>query len=383
VRRFAATLLTSALLVIPVTASASGGESIKDKFDSISWAGSNGSMPWAGDWIEINDVSGPSNGNVRVVSDDNCPSKPCMRLSGLLSGHGARRGADTSQLEEIRLRYDVTNVVTLPILGLTELAVQVGDGSGWATVGTHNLGSNFSEGFTHEEIPTAANLEVRFVITGLAMTSQVSVDNVEITGQQIEESTTTTSTTTTTTTTATTTTTTTTIPTTTTTTSLPTTTTTDLATPTTTRSGSSGSTPTTAATVAGAAATTVTTTTVPGDGADNGSGDTLPDRSGGGADPSEVDLVGTPSGVLDTPERSGLRAAARGLQANFEGDLYGEVRAVSSLTAVDVQAEYNMAVEVIRASWGWIVLLALIVGYSIISGLDRNRGAIDTEGSTS
>jgi hypothetical protein len=87
--------------------------------------------------------------------------------------------------------------------------------------------------------------------------------------------------------------------------------------------------------------------------------------------------------VLDTPERSGLRAAARGLQANFEGDLYGEVRAVSSLTAVEVRAEYNMAVEVIRASWGWIVLLALIVGYSIISGLDRNRGAIDTEGSTS
>jgi len=56
---------------------------------------------------------------------------------------------------------------------------------------------------------------------------------------------------------------------------------------------------------------------------------------------------------------------------------------VSSLTAVDVRAEYNMAVEVIRASWGWIVLLALLVGYSIISGLDRNRGAIDTEDATS
>jgi hypothetical protein len=47
------------------------------------------------------------------------------------------------------------------------------------------------------------------------------------------------------------------------------------------------------------------------------------------------------------------------------------VRAVSSLTAVDVQAEYNMAVEVIRASWGWVVALALLVGYWIGSGLDR------------
>ena len=39
----------------------------------------------------------------------------------------------------------------------------------------------------------------------------------------------------------------------------------------------------------------------------------------------------------------------------------------------------SMAVEVIRASWGWIVLLALLVGYSIISGLDRSRNPIDAE----
>ncbi|HSJ84714.1 MAG TPA: hypothetical protein VLA91_12935 [Acidimicrobiia bacterium] len=366
-RRSAIALLTSALLVIPVTASASGGESIKDEFDSISWGGSNGSLPWAGDWIEINDVSGPSNGNVRVVSDDNCPSKPCMRLSGLLAGHGARRGADTSQLEEIRLRYDVRNVVTLPVLGLTELAVEVNDGSGWATIATHNLGSNFAAGHTHEDIPSAANLEVRFVITGLAMTSQVSVDNVEITGQQIEESTTTTTTTTTTTST----TTTTTIPTTTTTTTPLTTTTTDLATPTTTRAGKPGNTSTTVATVAGAVATEETTTTTRSEEPRSENGEPLVESGAEDTDPS-----GT---ALDTPDGSGIRAAARGLQANFDGDLYGEVRAVSSLTAVDVQAEYNMAVEVIRASWGWIVLLALLVGYSIISGLDRHRGAIETD----
>jgi len=46
---------------------------------------------------------------------------------------------------------------------------------------------------------------------------------------------------------------------------------------------------------------------------------------------------------------------------------------VSSLSGVDFRADYNMAVEVIEASWGWMVLLGLVVAYSIISGLDRRR----------
>ena len=36
-----------------------------------------------------------------------------------------------------------------------------------------------------------------------------------------------------------------------------------------------------------------------------------------------------------------------------------------------------MAVEVIEASWAWIVLLGLVIAYSIISGLDRRRPVLD------
>jgi hypothetical protein len=72
-----------------------------------------------------------------------------------------------------------------------------------------------------------------------------------------------------------------------------------------------------------------------------------------------------------------LRLAARGLQANFQGDVYGEVRAVTHLNGVDFRADYNMAVEIIEASWGWIVVLALVVSYSILSGLDRRRRRAD------
>jgi hypothetical protein len=65
--------------------------------------------------------------------------------------------------------------------------------------------------------------------------------------------------------------------------------------------------------------------------------------------------------------------AARGLQANFQGDVFGEVRGVSYVNGVDLQADYNMAVEIIEASWGWMALLGLVVAFSIVSGLDRRR----------
>jgi hypothetical protein len=52
------------------------------------------------------------------------------------------------------------------------------------------------------------------------------------------------------------------------------------------------------------------------------------------------------------------------------------VRTVSSLNGVDLRADYNMAVEVIRASWAWMVLLGLVVAWALISGLDRRRRAL-------
>jgi hypothetical protein len=83
------------------------------------------------------------------------------------------------------------------------------------------------------------------------------------------------------------------------------------------------------------------------------------------------------SGGPGAPDGGGLRQAARGLQANFQGDLYGEVRGVTYLNGVDLQADYNLAVEIIEASWGWIAVLGLIVAYSILSGLDRRRRRSD------
>jgi hypothetical protein len=53
------------------------------------------------------------------------------------------------------------------------------------------------------------------------------------------------------------------------------------------------------------------------------------------------------------------------------------VRKVSSLNGVDLQADYRIAVEVIRSSWAWMVLLGLLIAWAIVSGLDGRRNRLD------
>jgi hypothetical protein len=359
-RRLTTSLVVIGLLALPLTASAHETEKYKDKFTSISWWGSDGSLPWPGPWYEINDDEDEKKGNVRVVSSGNCQSGNCIwigALTTLLGPIGAGRAADTSGFEDLFLRFDLCATASLLA---SELEVQVKSGGSWTTVAEYVLGTEFD---VSPNIDISAyrseDFEIRFLFSGLLLSSEVYIDNVEIYGSTMETTTTTTTSTTTTT-----------APTTTTTapsstTTAPPTSTTLPKTTTTTRGATAGSDKTTTTTTAPSTTTTghgmaggptsststsTTTTTLAATAVDAGPG------GGGGAS-----------------DGGGLRRAARGLQADFQGDLYGEVRGVTYLNGVDFQADYNMAVEVIEASWGWIVILGMVVAYSILSGLDRRR----------
>jgi hypothetical protein len=372
VRRLTAALVVIGLLAVPLTASAHQTEKYKDKFTSISWWGSDGSLPWSDPWVEINDDGDEKKGNVRVVSSGNCPSGNCLwigALTTLLGQIGARRPADTSGFEDLFLRFDLHATASLLA---SELEVQVRGGGGWATVAEYQLGSELDVSPTIEISGyRSAAFQVRFLFSGLLLSSEVFIDNIEIYGSTIEPTTTTTTAPPTTTTTA---------PTTTTSTAPTTTSTAPVATSTT---QPGNTTPTTDDDGddpdRGKATTTTsapsTTTTAPESGATSSSSTststtttTLAAVGGGGS---------SGPGGPGAPDGGGLRLAARGLQANFQGDLYGEVRGVTYLNGVDLQADYNMAVEIIEASWGWIVVLGLVVAYSILSGLDRRRRRAD------
>jgi hypothetical protein len=369
VRRLTAAFAGIALMGLAVTASAHETENYEDKFTSISWHGSDGSLPWAGPWSEIGDDGDEKKGNVRVVSSGNC-SGTCMRMSALttlLGSIGAVRSADTSLLEGLTLSFDIRS--TSSLLGST-LDAQVNGGSGWVGVAHYQLASGINE---HAVIDvsdfSSENFRVRFLFSGLLLSSEVFVDTVEVLGTYVESTTTTTTT----------------VPQTTTT-SVPATTTTHPST-TTTLSRPDATTSTTTP----GSGSPATTTTQPG--SENSTTTTLPGGSGGSTTSTAPDSPTTTTIIAGGPGgqgpgggsagplasgSSGIRAASRGLQANFQGDLYGEVRSASALNATDFRADFSLAVEVIEASWVWIVLLGLVIAYSIVSGLDRRAALPDS-----
>ncbi len=377
-RRVVAVAVVATLLAITTTAVATEWESFKDTFETGGYAGDDGSLNWNGPWVEDGESTNPGAGAVRVVQQASCKSGRCIRVNAALIGAvGAHRLADTAGLVSLELRYDIKRQGGISV---TNLLVQVSSngGSSWQTVRTLSLLSSDSSPVSYSNDISSyisGATGVRFVTSSLlSLGASAHIDNVEIVGALAETTTTTTSSTTSSTTTTSTTSTT----------SPSTTTTVEGATTTTTRntgstSDSPGPTtpneqeatsttrPTTSTTSAPAAeddsvlAPSTTTTTTTTEGAAIGFTTVGP---GSGGD-------GTP------PEGSGIRAAARGLQANFQGDLFGEVRTVSALNGVDLQADYNMAVEVIRSSWAWMVLLGLLIAWAIVTGLDRRRGRND------
>jgi len=359
-----------------LTALATSTGNIKDKLTSIGWGGSDGSLPWSGPWQENGDDGDEKKGDVRVVSSGHCASGNCMQIAALttlLSGPiGATRRADTSDLRELELCFDIK--ATGSLLG-SSLRVQVKGEEGWETVKQYSLETEFTE---HRTIDisefSSEDFQIRFRFESTLLGSEVYIDNVELQGVPAEEGGDTTTTTTSVDQT------TTTVPGDTTTTTKPATTTTKPDTTTTTKPGASESTTTTTEPSTTTTAAPVTKPTLFGPDRDDtstgGTSSTSTTVPAAGLEGTDGDGSGT-GGTGTGPEGSGIRASARGIQASFEGGLYGDMRTVSSVNGVDLQADYNMAVEVIRSSWAWMVLLGLLVGWAIVSGLERRRGELE------
>ena len=82
------------------------------------------------------------------------------------------------------------------------------------------------------------------------------------------------------------------------------------------------------------------------------------------------------------PDGTGIRQAATGIQASFDRGLFGDVALVTAINGVDHQVDFRIASEIIGASWVWLVILALVLAYSIVSGLERRRSDKDGESSS-
>ena len=62
------------------------------------------------------------------------------------------------------------------------------------------------------------------------------------------------------------------------------------------------------------------------------------------------------------------------MQADYESDLFGNMEMEKpSVMGVELSADYLIAVEVIEASWMWMLGLGLIIAWAIVSNVQRKR----------
>ncbi len=360
-RRLLTLLTVVALMSLPIVGSATtGNDNYLDRFqDGDVWTGSDGSILWPSPWKEIGDDGDSKKGSVQVVSSDYCVEGKCMLIdASVLPNVGARRMADLSFFREGELCFDL-NVVAGGLEVGSNLLVQVTtDGSNWTPLATYQLSESFDD---HEVFDLSEYLSVgfgvRFKVTGLLTGSQVYIDNVEISGPTSEPTTTTTTVTEPTSTSSTTTIT---VPTTTTT--HPRSATTSTTAPAAATTTAPATTTTTVSVRAGSDVTTTSTTTTTTVAADQDGSDQR----------DEGAVVAIASG--GPPAASGLRAAARGLQANFDGKIFGKVKSTSpDLTETDFHVSFAMATEVIQSSWAWMILLGLTIAWAIVTGVERRK----------
>ena len=337
------TVLAMLLLPVRVLADVSVSATYKDTFSTGGYAGSHGSLAWQNPWTEIGEGDGPDDGAVYVDSRDDCASGECLHIEGegeLVVLLGIMRYADLSMFTTAELSYDVKRLFDEDLNGTAkaELLVQVSaDGASWTTV--KNLGLETTDGAPIQKSHTitkwiSKGFAVRYVVTG-TLGSEVFVDNVEIKGELPMPTTTTTTKPTTTTTTSTSTTT-------------PGTTTTTIA--------------STGTTIPGTMTTTTTSTST-----------TTPATTTTTADEDNSNTAG----VVPTdgpPPGSGIREADTGMQADYDGDLFGTMEMEKpSVLGIELSADYLIAVEVIEASWMWMLGLGLIIAWAIVSNVERKR----------
>lgn len=353
-RRLLGASLVVVLVGLSLTAMAGVYESYKDTFNSGGFNGNDGTLDWAGPWHEIGENDGPAwpgtEGHVHVDPEGYCASGDCLHLwaEGEELTIGVKRYADAGVFSTAEICYHMKYYYNGWSAADAVLYVQVSTDSGasWKTIKSYDLGVDHI-GPVHPahdiNDSLTEKLAVRFLVSGV-LGGEVFIDDVEIKGElKPTGSTTTTSTSSTTTSTSSTTTTT-----------RPKETTTTTTRPTSTTSTSSTTIPSSTTTVP---PRTTTTTTEP---------DTTTTTEAFVIVPSQPPTEGPPPG-------SGLRQTAQGVQANFEGNLFGDVAVVPDVQSVDVKADFSMAAEIIEASWAWMALLGLLIAWALVSGIDRRR----------
>ncbi|MCA9923164.1 MAG: S8 family peptidase, partial [Anaerolineales bacterium] len=165
--------------------SVGGVESVRDEFDYSTFSNNNGTVAWAGPWVEVGESDGPLYGKVQVLPYYDCASGHCLSYYAFdESVHelGAWREVDLSAALSATLTFDYRRWIVDNEGGTVAVQVSTDRDSHWTNLHVYPL--NFSDDdVVTESIPLDAYLSphtrIRFIGSGL-LNGLMAIDNVEI-----------------------------------------------------------------------------------------------------------------------------------------------------------------------------------------------------------
>ncbi len=172
----------------------SNGGVVRDEFNDRNYNNSNGSLPWNGPWVEIDEPSGSGvdDGPVQVSPNStNCLSPKCLRVGGSKRnnpdpGFGVSRAVDLSSGSGATLSFSYRrgtyDECESPYADLT-LDISSDSGANWSTLKTYamdGVDSNHTfESFDISEY-TSAGTQLRFLTHGPNNDCVFFADNIQI-----------------------------------------------------------------------------------------------------------------------------------------------------------------------------------------------------------
>jgi uncharacterized protein YuzE len=171
-----------------LTFTTTGLDTFRDEFNSVSYAGNDGSLTWTGDWVENDDDGTPTGGNVTVSAGE-------LALDDNPNTNGdpsAEREADLSGLTSALFSFDFRTIGFVDTNDSIFVEISANGGANW-TVLENITGINDTTGSKSYDISAyiSGNTRIRFRVNGLngsggtsccygAAGEQFLVDNVQI-----------------------------------------------------------------------------------------------------------------------------------------------------------------------------------------------------------
>ncbi len=159
----------------------------RDEWNSMSFAGSDGALPWSNDWQELGENDGANQGNVKVSGGVRCASSRCLRIGangGSIVDRGVRREADLSGFARANLSFSYRVRKLNDAVGSVTLAVSSDGGLNWTDLATYDIDAGSDSGQVPQAFDITPHLgpstQIRFLGAGDNAEGYVHFDDIDI-----------------------------------------------------------------------------------------------------------------------------------------------------------------------------------------------------------